>query len=430
MTLKEILEKRGEIYTAMQTLQKKAESENRDFNAEEQEQWDELSCSYDFASERADALRASEQSGNRSDDGPRPRLQVEGNRTLPRGNSEQRSIRTRDGHEVPVLSPEQRFSDFIEHDPSEPRNVDREKLWRGILSGDWSNAGAERRLMSGAIDTGGGYFLPPAAAGPALDYARNSAKVLAAGARTLPMPTREMTIPVLESDPTAYLKPEGAELEESEATVGSWRLSATTCAILLPLSMELVEDATGLVDMVEQAIGSSIGLRIDHQSLYGCDTSLSGSGIRYQSGVHEDSTADAINMDDITSAVATIRGSNGEPNAYITSPQLQSYIEKLKDGDAKYVIAAPPPAFSGLTPHITNQAVGTDGSADLFIGDFTQLIVGMRSELRLEVFRSGSGPSSGSAVSKGLVYLRGYARFDTVATRPTWFHRHVDLPTS
>ena len=67
------------------------------------------------------------------------------------------------------------------------------KYLRGMTLGDWSGADAERRAMAEGTLSAGGYMVPTLLSSQMIDLARNSTRVLRAGATIVPMPNRTLT---------------------------------------------------------------------------------------------------------------------------------------------------------------------------------------------------------------------------------------------
>jgi HK97 family phage major capsid protein len=62
----------------------------------------------------------------------------------------------------------------------------------------------------------GGWLVPETVSAKIIDLARNFARVMQAGAYTIPMTSPEMKLVKIEGDPTAYFKAEHAAITESD----------------------------------------------------------------------------------------------------------------------------------------------------------------------------------------------------------------------
>jgi HK97 family phage major capsid protein len=79
---------------------------------------------------------------------------------------------------------------------------------KAAVTGNWREAEAEKRAMSGAVDSLGGYLVPSRLAADIIDLARNQAVVLQAGGVTAPMLSNSLVIAKLTNDVTAGWKVE------------------------------------------------------------------------------------------------------------------------------------------------------------------------------------------------------------------------------
>ena len=419
------LQRRGEILRRMKELHTAAN--DREFTADESREWDSLDTEMTSlgievnADRRGEQLEQLEQRMSETHSGYTPLQLANGNGTLP---GEGRTIRDVQGRELPLLSREDRLSDHLPRDRSQPRDLDRDKCWRGLLLGDWDGAGAEQRVMSGLTGGDGGWSLPTEMYGGILDYARNRSRCIEAGAQVIPMNARSLTVPTLESDPVSYPKVEGEEVSESTASIGAYNFECNTTMCLVPITLELAEDSSNLADTIERAMAASLALELDRQALYGT-TPNQGHGLRYDDRVNSSvpgGGTGTLAMDDFLTAARVIRDANGEPSGAISSPRVWQTVEAMKDGEGNYLIKNAPPSFEQLQRFSTNQVTDTSGDADLFIGDWSQLWIALRTAARIEIFKSGYGPDSGSAMSRGLIFVRAYTRHDSCAIRPSWFY--------
>ena len=66
------------------------------------------------------------------------------------------------------------------------------------------------------------------------------------------MPTNELTIAHVDSGPTAYWRPEGSAVTASGVTFGKYTLRSKTLACIIPITLELLEDAPNAAQIVEE----------------------------------------------------------------------------------------------------------------------------------------------------------------------------------
>lgn len=128
--------------------------------------------------------------------------------------------------------------------------------------------------------------------------------------------------------------------------------------------------------------------------------------------------------DMFSQAVDTIHGLNFEPNAVVFAPRTSGELDRLKDSQNRYLV--PPASFQKLKPFVTSSIGITDtyGTASTaskaFVGDFRQMLIGMRHELTIEVLPAGyDGTYSGA--EHGVVFIRAYIRADVQFAHPQAF---------
>ena len=83
----------------------------------------------------------------------------------------------------------------MDFDPEEMREFSLGRMVRGMVTGQWDGADLERRAMSEGSDAAGGYLTPEILSGRVIDKVRNQARVLQAGAQTVPLDSDKQSIP-------------------------------------------------------------------------------------------------------------------------------------------------------------------------------------------------------------------------------------------
>jgi HK97 family phage major capsid protein len=273
------------------------------------------------------------------------------------------------------------------------------KVLRGITLGDWTGAEAEQRAMSGASGASGGYLLPVSLSAAILDRARARTRVLQAGARVLPMNTRQVDVAVWEGDPTLSWHTENAVIPPSDGALGRRTLTARTLAGLTAVSLELLEDGIGVEDALVSAFVNEVARLFDLAALYGSGTAPEPRGIRNSAaaGVVVDTTTMTANGSAPTSyapllaTVGAVRDADEEPTAILWSPRTARKFGSLADttgqplGVPSYLDGVQRLETS-IVPNNLSQGTSSDVS-DVIVGDFRQLLVGVRTQLRVDVLR-------------------------------------------
>ena len=319
--------------------------------------------------------------------------------------------------------------------PDLPEGIQAEELsmgrfFRGIVTGDWTGAEAERRTMGGNSDVLGGFIVPSPLAARVIDLARNQSRVMQAGALTVPMDSSTLKLGRVLSDPTAHWRHENTPGTFSDMSFGLLTLSARTLVSMCKISLELVEDASNIDALVQSAMASALALELDRAALRGQGAGAEPLGIRNWEGIQ---TVDLgqnggflQGYDNFSLAWEKIQGANGpsEGLSAIYAPKTAGYLDRMKDGNG--LPLDPPASWKSFKKFATNQVRtdltkgNTSNTSEAFVGDFSQLLMGMRRGITIDVSRDASD-SSGSAFKDLQVWVRIYLRADVALARPDHF---------
>jgi HK97 family phage major capsid protein len=238
--------------------------------------------------------------------------------------------------------------------------------------------------LSTNLSSAGGFLVPEPLSNRVIDLARNRSYVVAAGAGTVPMTSSTLDIAKLLSDPTVAWTAENALIGESDVTFGRASFRANKLACIVRMSSELLEDAANVQTVVENSLASAIALEIDRAS-------LSGTGAGQFLGIVNGTNVNTVtsvgtlaDYDEFLDAIYAIRGYNFEPNAALYSPTTGKKLAKMVTGLASDLTKLVPPAdFANLQKYVTAQL----GDTVAVVGDFSQYLIGLRSEIRIEISR-------------------------------------------
>ncbi|MBU4533576.1 MAG: phage major capsid protein [Firmicutes bacterium] len=303
------------------------------------------------------------------------------------------------------------------------------RLVKGIVTGNWRGATEEQRTLSAADSTLGGYLVPTPLSSFIIDLARNQSRIFQAGALTVPMESSTLKLARVTGDPSASWRAENTPIPASDMTFGSLELRVRTLGTLVKVSVELIEDAINMPELIENALSQAIALELDRAVLRGKGT-LEPIGIRNWTNIQKIDLG--VNGGTLTGyskfseAVQKIAERNGADTglAAIYAPRTSGAIDRFSDTTGQPLV--PPASFTSLRRLVTNQvptdlARGTAGDAsEAYIGDFSQCLVGMRTQLTLEISRQAAD-TGGSAFRDLQVWIRCYLRADMVLARPEHF---------
>lgn len=329
----------------------------------------------------------------------------------------------RGGFEVGAPLGERRMADYV-RDRGLVREDEEElsfgKYVRGMVTGDWRGADAERRaLVEGTA--GSNVLVPTPLSARIIDRARNQTRVMQAGAQVVPMESQTLKLARVVGDPTAAWHTEMATISASDMTFDAVTLTAKALASRVLISRELMEDAQNVDDEVEAAFAAQFGLTIDLAALYGSGTAPEPRGLKNVAAVTKTSlgaNGAAPTFDALIDSVYRVRGANHDPNAMIYAPRTGQTFAKAKDTTGQYLTL--PSALEGVqrleTVQVpTNLTVGSSSlTSDVFTGDWSELLIGVRTRLEVTVLRERSA-------DVGAYELLAWWRGDIAVARPAAF---------
>ena len=291
-----------------------------------------------------------------------------------------------DGAPSQILTKEQRFSDLY-HEPNEAlRNLDLGRLLGCALGQNPKNSEREKRALNSLTDAAGGIAVPLQLANSILDLARAKSVCQQLGAITVPMTSAELTLPMLENDPTMSWKAEAAEAGvDATCSFGALKLAAKTAIFLLKISSELWADATNRDAALRQAISSAAAVALDRVALMGSGAGSEPVGLYYDANIIKTAVTDADCYTDLAAAMLKVENANYTPTGIAMSPRSYNALRTLVDGESRFV---PLPTWLPkvlTTTSIPNTLSSTKSAA--FVGQWDQLVFGIRSELRLEILK-------------------------------------------
>lgn len=299
------------------------------------------------------------------------------------------------------------------------------KYLRGCLLGNWNDADKELRAYGGNLGVSGGFLLPEELSTIFIDAARNKSRTVQAGAQTISIPNRSVTIAKVTKDASASYKQENEAATDDQMEFGYLTLESRTLVAYATLSQEILQDAMNLDQVVMNAFGEALALEIDKNSLFGSGVGGQPLGLYNYDGVglvSPDANGFTLaDYDEFSEAIQDIENANGEAKAVIYSPRTAAKLRELKEATTNAYLAAPS-FFTDLRRLTTNQvpndmSYGTSSDASAaFIGDFSQMLFAVRQDLRIE-----TSNIAGEAWQRYQHKIRATLRYDIAVLRPSHF---------
>lgn len=317
-------------------------------------------------------------------------------------------IRLSDGRRAAV-QPGQSFRDHPVVGEYAAANSAREQA----VVGHHGSFGQMLRSMS---TTSGSAVVPTVWASDIIDRARNFAAVLQAGANVVPMDAKTVQIGRLTTDPTAAFRTEGSTVTASDPVFDNVTLTAKTLSALVVGSLEWFMDAPNVDQVVTEAIAKAIALTIDQQALFGGITTggeteatgfnttfpnppnptgvlsnlLTNASSSVLGGAANGTTQTAGTFwNEIIDTIFQPRLFNEQPNALLWTPTMAKFYAKVYDTTNQPLqvppaVAAVPQYITAQIPASFTQGTSTTNMSDVFVGDWTQLIIGQRLDFTVQ----------------------------------------------
>lgn len=292
------------------------------------------------------------------------------------------------GAPVRVLAPSDRLAE------RDPRSDDPTVggLVAALLNGPKSST--IRAALSEGTDSAGGFSIPLTVLPQFIDRLRAKTQFIQAGAKTVVLDGQKTRIMRIASDPVPTWRAENSAVTESDPTFDAVDLVPKSLAVLVKVSLELLQDSVNVAASLEQALIGALSVELDRACLFGTGASNQPLGLFNQSGINTVSMGTnglaPTNYDQLIDALYETELDNADaPTAGIWHPRTARTFRKLKDTTGQPLQSLPaisdlPLLGSTSVPITQTQGTSTDRST-ILMGDFTRAILGIRQELRIQV---------------------------------------------
>jgi HK97 family phage major capsid protein len=333
------------------------------------------------------------------------------------GNMDQRILDAGQAGESVTFGPEQRDGVSAWAKARYPgefaEQLSLSKYLRGITTGNWRGAEAEHRALSEGSSTAGQTLVPTPLASGIIDKARAQTRVLSAGGRTVPMDAQTLKIARITGDPSPAWRSEAGPIAESNSTFDVVTLTAQSMAFYVKASRELVEDASagnGVDAILQDQFAAVVALELDRAALIGTGTAPEPRGVVNQTGVTltdhgtngtniGSDPATKLGYDFLSDAAGVIMGNNFIPSGIIYAPRTHVALAKVRETATGGAYLQPPallaPRYFTKTVPITLTVGSSSDCSYVFSGDWSQLLLGIRTELRIDVLKEALMTAAG-----------------------------------
>jgi HK97 family phage major capsid protein len=257
---------------------------------------------------------------------------------------------------------------------------------------------AEARVLAEGAGSTGGLIVPTPLANQVIDKARNATRVIEAGALTVPMDSKTLTLPRITAGTVPGWRGEGDPITEDDLSFDGVELDAKSLSVLVKASREVLMDMTPAGNAsITNDLASAIAAGIDLAALRGTGANDQPEGLAYNDDVHTEtlgSSSDGFvptDYSDLVESVARVKGSNFNPNAAIMSARTEAVFGGLTSSADKQPLQVPP-YLAGVqflaSNQVPNNLVAGSSNAttsQVFVGQWDQLVIGVRENMTLQI---------------------------------------------
>jgi HK97 family phage major capsid protein len=323
---------------------------------------------------------------------------------------------------------------------------DPEKAFIYATGGDKSNKGmypedkkvhALLKQLSATTPSEGGFLIAEQYAADIIPLLLSKTAVMELGARRIPMPKGNLNLPKLTGGATSYYQGENQNATKSQQTFGNIKLSSKKLVTLVPVSNDLIRDASYEADMIiRDDMMQQMRLKIDYTAMYGDGTAYTPLGIKKSISTANITTATGSST--LTGDVpGTMIGALMNDNTpmisvgWIFNSRIWSAFYNLKTTTNQYIYRDEMNrgTLNGFPFRISNQITTANSTAgttyfDIFLGDFSEFMFG--DEMAFEVMASQEaawydGSSLQSAFSLDQTVLKLTSKHDMALRHNTSF---------
>ncbi len=307
------------------------------------------------------------------------------------------------------------------------------------------------KQLNTGTDADGGYLVPTVLSTEIIEILRAASTVLAAGPRRIPMPQGNLTIPAGATGATATYIAEAADIPETQQTFREVVLQAKKLTAIIPITNELLNDASGNVDaFIRDDLVNAMAERSDLAFLRGDGTSNTPIGFLNLVDAANSFAANAtVNLQNVTfdlgKAELALLNNNVplEGCAWFMSHRSATYLRDVRDGNGNKgfpemsggSVGADRQRLRGLPVFTTSQipnnlGVGTDES-EIYLANMRHVLVGETGGMDIDSSMEASwfdGVNTVSAFSKDVTLIRARWRHD-IDIRQVFCLAHISAVT-
>ncbi|MDH5085198.1 phage major capsid protein [Clostridium perfringens] len=286
----------------------------------------------------------------------------------------------------------------------EDKEIGIGKYLRGALTGEWKGAENERKQFVALNTSSGKTLIPKVLSAQIIDLARP--QTVLSDIPIIPMESNNLTIAKIASDPKIAFKEESQPVEGSEMTFESIELKSKTAYGFMKISLELLESARNIDEVISQALSKAVAEMIDSNGLYG-DGVLQPKGLLTYDTINSigSESIDKTKYISLVKGVGEITNANGIPTTIAYNSKIDTELNMLTDTTGQPL--NPPKVISDLTHKRSNNI--KDNQAVVY--DNNSIVMGVQNKITIDT-------SEAAGFADGTVWIRVYAMLDFAILNP------------
>ncbi len=396
MTLAELKSKRSEAYKVLTDLKAK-DTDDYQWTSEDQKRWDDANAAYDRLGREIQLDSVGRDTTGIGLDDRRGGSGNAGGDDDYRGQNQDLEYYTDSatGDRVPVFRSGDSMADYARGRSSMERtNVEPGEVLRALAVG--AQTEGERRALSEGTDSAGGYTVPEVLSTQMIDSLRKKSRVFQLGAGSIPLDSNKHTFAKLVSDPSPAWRAELDSVGTGDPTFGSIEFAPKSLAVLVRVSEELLQDSVNIGASLNRSLAEALALEVDRVALLGSGSSNEPTGLENMSSVQSISLgtngAAIADYTPLLDAIEDLQEANaGDVSGAVMAPRTLRVFNGLTDSTGQPLrrpssIESMPMLQSTQVPIDQTQGTATNASS-IYLGDFSNLIVGFRQRLKIEVLK-------------------------------------------
>jgi HK97 family phage major capsid protein len=243
----------------------------------------------------------------------------------------------------------------------------------------------QRRALAEGSDSAGGVSVPDIVLARFIDNMRAALVTVRLGAQTVPLTSDKNTIARTATDAVATWRAENAAVNISDPTFSGVVLTPRSLAVIVKASREVLEDSVNIDSALDRMFRGAMAVEIDRVALVGTGTPPQPEGIANNADVNvvDHLGADIMSYDVFIDALVKCWQANSQTvSGIVMSPFHLGEVSKLKESTTDAPLMKPPVLASIPFEQTTNMP-----NDQIVVGDFSRLILGIRTSLRIELLR-------------------------------------------